>query len=65
MVNANVVNAIEIDNESISIFKIENYLIIIVVILNFFLNFVLNIYALHSRRLKKICLSRANDLDKV
>ena len=60
---ANVINEIEVGQEKINLNKIEICLLIITILIG--LNFVLKIYNMHTRRLRKIYLSRANDVDKV
>ena len=60
---ANVINEIEVGQEKINLNKIEICLLIITILIG--LNFVLRIYNMHTRRLRKRYISRANDLDKV
>lgn len=60
---ANVINEVEILQDKINLNRIEICLIIITVLIG--LNFLLRIYTLHNKRLKKKYLSKANDLDKI
>lgn len=60
---ANVINEVEVLQNKINLDKIEICLIIVTILLG--LNFVLKVYSMHTRRLRKRYSSRANELDKI
>ena len=60
---ANVINEVEVLQNKINLNKIEICLIVITILIG--LNFVLKVYSMHTRRLKKRYSSRANELDKI
>lgn len=60
---ANVINEVEVLQDKINLNKIEICIIIITIIIG--LNFLLRLYSMHSRRLKKRYSSRATELDKI
>lgn len=62
--NANVVNEVIVENNySKDLDAIKLYLLLISIVLS--TNFILSIYAMHNKKLKKKYSSRANDLDKI
>lgn len=61
--NANVVTNVEIVDHTSEINSLRIIMLVLTIITA--LNFLLKIYILHKRSLRKQYLSRANDLDKV
>lgn len=61
--NANVINEVDIENNSTDLSKIEICLYILTILIG--LKFVLQLYKINHKNLKKKYLSRSNDLDRV
>lgn len=63
--NANVVNEVVVENNNNSedLYMIKIYTLLITIILS--INFVISVYGLHNKKLKKRYMSKATDLDRV